>query len=86
MELKNWYLLEMMARYHNVDIDPEKPRESRLAVAFECDRHGKIPEAIEAMTGIPLPEYDSMQLLVLSVNRQSSDPQTFYEGFPPAHE
>ena len=67
MELKNWYLLEMMAGCCKVDIDVNKPRESRLAVAYECDRQGKVPEAIEAMTGVPLHEYDSMQLTVLSM-------------------
>ncbi len=82
MKLKNWHLLEMMGEYYNVDIDSENPRDSRLAVALECDRHEKVPEAIEAMTGIPLHEYDPMELMVLSMNRMSRDPQTFYEGFP----
>jgi len=84
MELKNWELLEEKARYIGIDIDPEKPRDSRLAVALEYDKHGKIPEAIEAMTGVPLHETDPMQLMVLSMRRQESTPESFYRGFGPA--
>ena len=73
----------MMARACHVEIDPKKPRESRLAVAYNLDGQGKVPEAIEAMSGIPLHEYDSMELFVLSFNRQSSSPESFYDGFAP---
>ena len=82
-KLKEWSQLEMMANYVGVEIDPEKPRESRVAVALECDKKGNIPEAIEAMTGVPLHEFDKGMLFDYVMMRQvASDPKEFYEGFP----
>ena len=73
----------MMADYVGVEIDPEKPKESRVAVALECDKKRKVPEAIEAMTGVPLHEYDKGMLLNFVMMREvASDPKHFYEGFP----
>lgn len=86
MKLKNWHLLQMMADYYKVKIDPQEPRDSRLTVALECDRHQKIPEAIEAMTGIPVNEHDPAQLIAFSINRKSTSPQEFYQGFPSVDE
>lgn len=79
MELKNWRTLEYLADYVDVKIDPEKPRESRLAVALEYDKRGQFPEAVEVMLG----EKDPMQTVVLSMNRQGRDAESFYKDFAP---
>ncbi len=81
MELKNWPGLKMMANYVKIKIDPEKPRESRLEVALAYDKKGQIPEAIEVMSGVPLHEHDPLYIMTLTINRMSSDPHEFYEGF-----
>ena len=74
----------MMARYVGVEIDTQKPRDSRLAVAMKCDQLGKVPEAIEAMTAVPLHLYDKETLMFnLQQRMMDRDPKHFYEGFPP---
>jgi hypothetical protein len=83
MQLQNWEALEMMAKHVGVEIDPQKPRDSRLAVALKCDQLGKIPEAIEAMTAVLLPFYDRETLRFnLQQRIMDNDPRHFYEGFP----
>lgn len=73
-----------MAKSLGVSIDKNNPRESRLAVALRCDELGRVPEAIGAMSGIPLHEYDKEELGILSITRKRSDPKTFYNGFSSA--
>ncbi|MBI2573527.1 hypothetical protein HYV86_06700 [Candidatus Woesearchaeota archaeon] len=90
MALLNWDRLEVQAeyesrRYGQVEINPEKPYESRLAVALACDKRGAVPEAIEAMTGVPLHLYDRgtlQQQMVQRTTTYAGNPQRFYEAFP----
>lgn len=82
MKLKNWERLEELARHYHLNINPSKPRESRIAVAMRYDRHEKMVEAIECMTGMPCTEYSPTELLMLTFNRRDSNPNDFYDGFP----
>ncbi|MFH0978330.1 MAG: hypothetical protein V1837_03425 [Candidatus Woesearchaeota archaeon] len=84
MALQNWGLLEIMADYLHVKIDPNKPRDSRLVVALRYDDLGSVPEAIEAMTAVQPHLYDREKLESLMLARiVAKDPCHFYEGFPP---
>jgi len=51
----------------------------------KCDKLGKVPEAIEAMTGVPLHLYDR-ETLLFNIQQRTlvyrDNPKDFYEGFP----
>ncbi|MBW2966601.1 hypothetical protein KY342_05845 [Candidatus Woesearchaeota archaeon] len=83
-ELKNWDTLTILADFIGIKINPEKPRESRLAVALEYDKQGKFYEAIEAISGTSIHEYSLSELQEFTTKRQNLNTQHFYESFPGA--
>ncbi|MBW2995560.1 hypothetical protein KY312_04365 [Candidatus Woesearchaeota archaeon] len=84
MALKNWETLQILAEYAGIEIDKKKPKESRLRVALELDKQGKIDEAIEAISGIPSYEYEPSYLSSLALKREKFDAESFYKNFPDA--
>ncbi len=83
MALKNWVNLERLAKFVQVPIDRNKPRESRLKVALAYDKKGNVNAGIEAMTGVPLHEEDKKDLLRWNLAKpEYKNPEEFYKGFP----
>lgn len=84
--LKNWGMLESLARYAGVSIDPNNPRSSRLQVALKLHENGNYFGACEAMTGDPAHTRDDFGVLIMGRTLSGQRPQQFYEGFPEADE
>jgi len=83
MELQNWHLIEMMARYHQLEIDSGKPQESRVTVALKLDDIGQFANAVEAVTGTPVNDQDQGALVDYHTMRGvATNSREFYEGFP----
>jgi len=81
MGLQNWNLLEDLAKEVNVELDPSKPKESRLAVALAYDKQGKVPEAAQAMMGRPSNEISDLYLAAFAISQlRITNPQEFYQN------
>lgn len=77
-----WDRVEMVASQYELEIDQNKPRESRLKVALALDKEGRQMEAIEIMTGEDFDPHGVDGMLLLTYKMDKDTPENFYGGFP----
>jgi hypothetical protein len=85
LKIKNLSHLEMHAKCLDVDVDYNNPRETRLKLAMMYHEKGKYPEAVGVMKG-EMPDENDLFLIMTNFGFGSTDPKTFYGGFPEVDE